>query len=82
MEVKDTNFWRGKKANIIILFNNEKLVYTARILYMGYFHVCFIDKFKKIYSYNLMNVVEIEKVKENEKDEFKKIEEERENGIF
>jgi hypothetical protein len=80
MEVEDKDFWRGRTVNILILFNDERLVYTARILHMGYYHVCFMDKFKRIYSYNLQNVIEIEELKHGEKKDFWDEEIKEENG--
>ena len=59
----------GKECKIIVNFYGEKLFYHARILYINEFMVTFIDKFKKIYMYNLQNVIEVKEVKDNEKKE-------------
>lgn len=58
----------GKEVKIIIDFYGEKLFYRARILFIDEFKVSFLDKYKKIYMYNMNNVIEIKEVGDNEKE--------------
>jgi hypothetical protein len=58
----------GKEVKIIIDFYGEKLFYRARILFIDEFKVSFLDKYKKIYLYNMNNVIEIKEVNDNEKE--------------
>jgi hypothetical protein len=56
----------GNTCNILICVDGNNLSFTGRVIYVGLFQLTFIDKYKKIYSFNLMNVVEVEEVKHEE----------------
>ena len=71
----DHNCLNGKVCHILINLNNKSLSYRARIIYTGLYHISFIDKFKKIYSFNLANVIEIQVLEEGlyEEDKYEKV---------
>jgi len=63
--MEENNFLLGKTCNILVNVTGEVLSYRGRILYIGAFHITFIDKFKKIFSYNLQNILEVEEIGED-----------------
>ena len=68
--MEENKYLVGKTCNILVNVNGEPLNFRARVLYIGIFHITFIDKFKKIYSFNLKNVLEVEELEDEENKHF------------
>jgi hypothetical protein len=79
--MEENNFLLGKTCNILVNVDGKALSYRARILYIGIFHITFIDKFKRIYSFNLQNIIEVEETGEDlhEENKYEKTREAKKN---
>jgi len=49
----------GKRCKIHILFNGENLFYTADVTGVSTTHISFLDKFKRHYTYRVIDVLQI-----------------------
>ena len=62
--------YKDKKVKLIVKVQGQLLNYTAKVLEVSEQHITFYDKFGKVYSYLLKDIVEIQTLErvENEKD--------------
>ena len=54
--------YKGQNVKIIIKVQNNNLNYTAKVLDVSDTHITFYDKFGKVYSYLISDIVEIQTI--------------------